>query len=158
MTTPLKALAAKLTAQRKTLATAESCTGGLLGGALTSVSGSSAWYPGGVVTYANEMKERLLNVPAAVLKRHGAVSPQTARRMAEGIRSLTGATLGLSITGIAGPTGGTPQKPVGLVYMGLACNGKRTAVFEHRFTGTRSQIRRQAVAAAIGHLLDAVND
>ncbi|RMF09962.1 MAG: CinA family nicotinamide mononucleotide deamidase-related protein [Candidatus Neomarinimicrobiota bacterium] len=103
-----------------TLAVAESCTGGLLSHRITNSPGSSAYFLGGMVTYSNQLKEELLGVRHETLEVHGAVSEPTAREMAEGIRARTGADLGIGITGIAGPGGGTPEKPVGLVYIGLA--------------------------------------
>lgn len=109
----------ELTARGKTLATAESCTGGLLSARITDIPGSSAVFHMGAVTYANEVKTMLLGVPEETLKQHGAVSPETARAMAEGIRKKSGADFGVGITGIAGPDGGTPEKPVGLVYIAL---------------------------------------
>jgi nicotinamide-nucleotide amidase len=114
------ALVAQLVRTRATIATAESCTGGLIAQAITAIPGVSPYYPGGVVSYANEAKRTLLGVEGELLEAHGAVSPEVAEAMAVGIRSRLGADLGLSVTGIAGPTGGTPTKPVGLVYLGLA--------------------------------------
>ena len=148
-------LAAALLARQQTLATAESCTGGLVGAALTNLPGSSAWYLGGVVAYANELKIRLLGVPAAVLAAHGAVSLETARAMAAGARAATGADFAVAITGIAGPAGGTPEKPVGLVYIGVAAP-HGTATFKHHFSGSRAEIRQAATEAALRHLLEAV--
>ena len=113
-------LVAQLKRTGRTLATAESCTGGLIAHMLTALPGVSPYYPGGVVSYANQAKVELLGVPPALLEAHGAVSPEVAEAMAEGVRQRLGADLGLSVTGIAGPTGGTPAKPVGLVYLGLA--------------------------------------
>jgi nicotinamide-nucleotide amidase len=103
-----------------TLATAESCTGGLIAHLITRVPGVSPYYPGGVVSYANAAKVELLGVPQELLDAHGAVSPQVAESMAVGVRERLRADLGLSVTGVAGPTGGTPEKPVGLVFLGLA--------------------------------------
>lgn len=103
-----------------TLATAESCTGGLVGHLLTETSGSSAYYVGGLISYSDELKKQHLGVEAGTLERHGAVSAQTCVAMADGARSRYGASLGLAITGIAGPLGGSPQKPVGLTYVGVA--------------------------------------
>jgi nicotinamide-nucleotide amidase len=104
----------------KTLATAESCTGGLIAHLITAIAGVSPYYPGGVVSYANQAKTELLGVPPALIEIHGAVSPEVAAAMAEGVRKRLGADLGLSATGVAGPSGGTADKPVGLVYLGLA--------------------------------------
>ena len=155
METLLSRIAAALLARKQTLATAESCTGGLVGAALTSRPGSSAWYLGGIVAYANDLKLRLLGVPAETLAARGAVSPETARAMAEGVRAKTGADFTLAITGIAGPDGGSPAKPVGLVYLAVA-GPAETAVFEHRFPGDRAAVRQAATEAALRHLLDAV--
>jgi len=109
-----------LTDKGDTISTAESCTGGLLAHVLTAVSGASGYYIGGVVAYSNAIKEIALGVNPETLIQHGAVSPQTAQEMADGIRHRFMTTLGLSTTGIAGPTGGTPEKPVGLVFWGSA--------------------------------------
>lgn len=151
----LDQLAAALLARQQTLATAESCTGGLVGAALTGLPGSSAWYLGGVIAYANDLKVRLLGVPADVLAAHGAVSLETARAMAAGARAATGADFAVSITGIAGPAGGTPEKPVGLVFIGVAAP-HGTATFKHHFSGSRAEIRQAATEAALRHLLEAV--
>lgn len=110
----------------ETIATAESCTGGMLSAYLTSVDGASAVFECGICTYANRIKEILVHVPHSVLTEYGAVSRQTALAMAQGIRELTGADLCVSVTGIAGPTGGTPDKPVGTVYVGFCYHGKQT--------------------------------
>lgn len=114
------ALAVQLARTGATLATAESCTGGLISQRITSVAGVSPYFPGGVVSYSNAAKIELLGVPAALIEARGAVSPEVAEAMAEGVRRRFGATIGLGVTGIAGPTGGSPEKPVGLVYLGLA--------------------------------------
>ncbi len=121
-----------LRAQGLTLAVAESCTGGLVSHRITNVPGSSDYYLGSVTAYANPVKERVLGVPAEVLAAHGAVSQETALAMARGVRHLLGADVGLAVTGIAGPGGGTPQKPVGLVYIALAAPDG-TWVEEHRW-------------------------
>ena len=151
----LDQLAAALLARQQTLATAESCTGGLVGAALTALPGSSAWYRGGVVAYANDLKIRLLGVPAETLAAHGAVSLETARAMAQGARAAAAADFAVSITGIAGPAGGTPEKPVGLVFVGVAAP-HGTATFKHHFSGSRADIRQAATEAALRHLLEAV--
>ncbi len=127
-----------LTEHGKTLATAESCTGGLVGNRLTDCPGSSAYYMGGVVSYSNEAKQSLLQVRGKTLLKYGAVSEETAREMAEGVRARFGTDLGLSITGIAGPTGGTPEKPVGTVYIALADNTK-TRVHCYQFKRNRKE-------------------
>jgi len=113
-------LVAQLVRTRSTIATAESCTGGLIAHLLTAIAGVSTNYPGGVISYANEAKAELLGVPRTLIEAHGAVSPEVAEAMALGVRTRLGADLGLSVTGVAGPSGGTPEKPVGLVYLGLA--------------------------------------
>jgi nicotinamide-nucleotide amidase len=134
------------------LACAESCTGGLLSGALTDVPGSSEWFAGAVVAYANAVKTRLLSVPRAVLLEHGAVSRETVLAMAAGVRSALGAEAGLAVSGIAGPAGGSPDKPVGLVWLAFDLAGRAEAE-EHRFAGGRAEVRRAAVAAAVNGLL-----
>lgn len=106
--------------KKMTLAVAESCTGGWLGKLFTDIPGSSAYFLGGVIAYADEIKIKILSVPAIVIERHGAVSAETAKYMAEGVKNLSGASIGVSITGIAGPTGGSPPKPVGLTYVGIS--------------------------------------
>ena len=151
----LDQLAAAPLARQQTLATAESCTGGLVGATLTNLPGSSAWYLGGVVAYANDLKIRLLGVPAETLAAHGAVSLETARAMAQGARAAAAADFAVSITGIAGPAGGTPEKPVGLVFVGVAAP-HGTATFKHHFSGSRADIRQAATEAALRHLLEAV--
>ena len=123
-----------LRAQGRTLATAESCTAGLVAARLAGVPGASDVLLGGIVAYANEVKQQLLGVPAALLAEHGAVSPEVARAMAEGARRATGADVAVSVTGVAGPGGGTPEKPVGLVYLHVSADGVERAA-ERRFPG-----------------------
>ncbi|MBI4172017.1 MAG: CinA family nicotinamide mononucleotide deamidase-related protein [Actinobacteria bacterium] len=133
------------------LATAESCTGGLVSGRLTSVPGASDVFRGGVVAYSDELKTRLLGVPAAVLAEHGAVSAETAAAMARGARERLGADVALAVTGVAGPGGGTPEKPVGLVFLHAAApDGERTLEFS--FPGDRQAIRARTAVAAL-HLV-----
>jgi nicotinamide-nucleotide amidase len=136
-----------------TLATAESCTGGLVAGELTSIAGSSDVVAGGAVTYSNELKQRLLGVPAELLERHGAVSAEVAEAMAEGARERLGADVAVSVTGVAGPGGGTPEKPVGLVFLHVAGPGGGRA---HRmqWPGDRGVVRRRATVAALHELRD----
>lgn len=138
----------QLRAQQLTLAVAESCTGGALSDAITDIAGSSDYFLGGIIAYANEAKQRLLVVPAQVLQTHGAVSPQVAEAMAEGARRLLDADLAVAITGIAGPTGGTPDKPVGLVYIALAGEGG-TRVECYRWSGSRRENKEASVRAAL---------
>jgi len=134
-----------------TLAAAESCTGGLLSHRITDVPGSSDYYRGSVTAYANAVKEHLLGVPRDVLEAVGAVSRETALAMARGARGLLGADLALSVTGIAGPGGGTPQKPVGLTYIALAAPDGDW-VEEHRWTGDRSANKAASASAALALL------
>jgi nicotinamide-nucleotide amidase len=131
-----------------TLAVAESCTGGLLAERITSVSGSSRYFVGGVVVYSNDLKSQLADVPPELLEKHGAVSKEVAAALAGGIRKRCHATLGIGITGIAGPTGGTEQKPVGLVFHALASEGS-TDVVERTFPGDRRRIRWFATQQAL---------
>ena len=132
-----------------TLATAESCSGGLLGHRLTNVPGSSDYYLGGVIAYANAAKVALLGVDRGALERAGAVSEVVARQMAAGIRRLLGSDLGVAITGIAGPSGGTPEKPVGLVYIALA-DGQGERCERHVWPYDRQGNKRAAVERALG--------
>jgi len=133
------------------LAVAESCTGGMLAQRITSVSGSSRYFLGGAVVYDNSIKSLLAEVPPLMIKEHGAVSKQVAAALAEGIREQCKASFGIGITGIAGPTGGTEAKPVGLVYHGLA-DGNETQVIERRFPGDRERIRYWATTQALDML------
>ena len=131
-----------------TVAVAESCTGGLLGERITSVGGSSRYFAGGAIVYANAAKTELAGVPADMIERHGAVSREVAAALAEGIRYRCEATLGIGITGVAGPTGGTPEKPVGLVFHALASDSG-TEVIERNFPGDRKRIRWFATTLAL---------
>jgi nicotinamide-nucleotide amidase len=131
-----------------TLAVAESCTGGLLGERITSVGGSSRYFAGGAIVYANAVKSELAGVPAEMIERHGAVSPEVAAALAEGIRYRCESTLGVGITGVAGPGGGTPEKPVGLVFHALASDSG-TEVIERNFPGDRKRIRWFATTLAL---------
>jgi nicotinamide-nucleotide amidase len=131
-----------------TLAVAESCTGGLLAERITSVAGSSRYFLGGAVVYDNSVKTALADVPERLIQEHGAVSSPVATALAEGIRRKCSATLGVGITGIAGPAGGTEQKPVGLVYVALA-DGKKTEVVDRKYPGDRNRIRQWATQQAL---------
>jgi len=153
------ALGRALTARGWRLATAESCTGGLVGHLATSVSGSSDWYLGGVVAYVNAVKERLLGVPDGVLAAHGAVSRETVRAMAAGARERLGAEMAVALSGVAGPTGGTPETPVGTVWIAWSWpGGEEQELF--RFAGDRAGVKAQAANAALrgalARALDAV--
>lgn len=134
------------------LALAESCTGGLIGFRITAVPGSSRYFRGAAVTYEDRIKERVLGVRRATLRRHGAVSAETAVEMARGARKVFGATVALSVTGIAGPGGGSDEKPVGLVYAAVA-GGRKTRWTVGRFKGGRAHIRRRAADMALELLL-----
>lgn len=136
-----------------TLAVAESCTGGLVAATITEIPGSSGYFRGGVVSYADEVKSALLDVPAAVIAAHGAVSAQVARAMAVGIRSRLGTTLAASVTGVAGPDGGSVEKPVGLTYVGLA-DAVTADVRRFVWTGDRMANRRASVGAVLGWLIE----
>ena len=142
----------ELKKQNLTVATAESCTGGLLAHYLTSISGSSEYYDRGVVTYSNKSKIELLDVKEETLKNHGAVSEQIARAMAVGIKNKSNVNIGIATTGIAGPTGGTKEKPVGLVYVGISAPNK-TEVKKFIFSGDRLQIKKNTCSAALKMLL-----
>ncbi len=143
---------AALRARQQRLVTAESCTGGWIGKVLTDVAGSSAWYLGGVVSYSNEVKESQLGVSAATLATHGAVSEATAREMASGVLDALGGDIAVAVTGIAGPGGGTPNKPIGTVWLAWAL--RRGDAFEVRvahevFPGDRDGVRRATVERAL---------
>ena len=144
-------LVALLKAQSLTCATAESCTGGGVGSAITAVAGSSAVFAGGVISYSNDVKRDVLGVKAETLSTVGAVSSETAAQMADGVRRLLKTDLAVSLTGIAGPDGGSAEKPVGLVWFGLATkSGVRTE--KAIFRGDRARVREQAVVHALGML------
>ena len=136
-----------------TLGLAESCTGGLLGAVITEIPGSSKYFQGGIVAYQNKLKRKLLKVPATVLRRHGAVSPETAAAMARGARKATKSKVGVSITGVAGPDGGQPEKPIGLVYIGLDTR-KTRKVEAFNFSGNRREIRLAACCQALEMLTE----
>jgi nicotinamide-nucleotide amidase len=143
---------ARLRAEGMTLVTAESCTGGLLGARITSVPGSSAAFLGGIVAYDNRVKEEQLGVPAGIIAAHGAVSEPVAAAMAEGARARLGGDWALGVTGVAGPDGGTPEKPVGLVWIALA-GPEGTTVRQLRIFGGREEVRLRATDAALNLLL-----
>jgi len=134
-----------------TLSIAESCTGGLICDRITNVSGSSDYFMGGMVTYSNESKAEHLGIPSAIIKRHGAVSPQVARGMAQGVRKAFDTTFGLSTTGVAGPTGGTKRSPIGRVFIGLA-NGRKTWVKKLDLKGSRRAIKEKGAEEGLEFL------
>ena len=136
-----------------TIATAESCTGGLLSHILTAVSGSSGYFIGGVIAYSNRIKEELLGVDSMTIIKHGAVSKETAQEMAQGICQKFQADIGLSTTGIAGPTGGTPEKPVGLVWAGIH-HKDQTHTYECHFKGDRGTVKAKTVLEVLTSLLE----
>ena len=148
-----KKVGARLKAARGMLVTAESCTGGWVAEAVTSIAGSSDWFERGFVTYSNASKEELLGVSANTLKEHGAVSEQTAREMAEGALARARGTLALAITGVAGPGGGSREKPVGTVCFAWA-DKKKTVVETRHFSGDRESVRRQSVLRALEGVLE----
>ena len=135
------------------LATAESCTGGWVAAAMTAIAGSSAWFERGFVTYSNEAKREMLGVPAELIERHGAVSEEVARAMAAGALRHSWAQIALSITGVAGPSGGSAEKPVGLVCFGWAVGNLSQMVETKRFLGDREAVRRASVIHALQGVL-----
>jgi PncC family amidohydrolase len=139
------------------LAVAESCTGGLIGHRITNVPGASTYYMGSVTAYAYEAKVRLLGVRWATLEKYGAVSKETALEMAAGVRRALAADVGVSVTGIAGPSGGTPEKPVGLTWIGLSAPGIDEA-WEYIWNGDRLQVKEQSAQQALQLLVDFLND
>ncbi len=147
----------KLKAKNWQLATAESCTGGLVGKYLTDIAGSSAWYDCGFITYSNQAKMRLLQVPQITLEAYGAVSEQTAQAMATGALKNSDAHVAVSITGIAGPTGGSAEKPVGMVCFAWAAQNALQSSTQY-FKGNREQIREQAAHYALTGLLALLNE
>ena len=138
------------------IATAESCTGGMIAAALTDVAGSSDVFERGFVTYSNDAKQELIAVPPAILTKHGAVSPETAEAMARGALARSRADVAISVTGIAGPDGGSAEKPVGLVWFGVARKFGENLTVREIFQGDRAAIRQAAVARALELLEDAV--
>ena len=138
---------------KKTLALAESCTGGLIANRITNISGSSDYFGTGIVAYSDETKMKVLHVPKDILERFGAVSAETAKAMAEGVKDLAEADIAVSTTGLAGPTGATPTKPIGLVYIGLS-TPKGTKIKEFHFKGDRAEIKRKASEEALRMVRD----
>ena len=147
-----QALAALLIKNSKTLATAESCTGGLIAAACTDLAGSSVWFERGFVTYSNTAKTELLGVPADLITQHGAVSEPVVRAMAAGALAHSHANVSVAVTGVAGPGGGSPEKPVGTVWLGWSVDGHITTECCH-FAGDRGAVRQATVAHALTGLL-----
>jgi len=160
MTDDLDRLAAvlgeRLKARGLVLATAESCTGGWAAQAVTSISGSSDWFDRGFVTYSNAAKREMLGVSTQTLDRHGAVSEETAREMAAGAIAASGAGVAVAVTGVAGPTGGTSAKPVGMVCFGWALRGGRVDTVTRHFVGDREAVRLQSVVFALNGILERI--
>jgi len=146
-------LGAALKARSEQVACGESCTGGWVAKCLTDVPGSSQWFACGLVTYGNDAKTRLLSVPAQLLARHGAVSEETVRAMAAGARAVARADYAVAISGVAGPDGGSPDKPVGTVWFAW-CSGEETLSERCHFPGDREAVRRASVAHALRGLLE----
>ena len=152
-----KKIAQKLIATGKTITIAESCTGGLLTHRLTNIPGSSAFLMASIISYSNTAKSKLLKIPASLIQKEGAVSPSVAGLMARNARKLFNTTLSVAITGIAGPTGGSPQKPVGLVFIAVQ-NRKHLLVDRNLFKGSRIQIKKQATDRALKLLFKFINE
>ncbi len=150
------ALARKLKTEKLNLAVAESCTGGAIGARLTDVPGASEFFKGGVIAYSNEIKQKILNVDEKILIDHGAVSEQTAAAMVEGVCTNFHTETGIAVTGIAGPTGGTPEKPVGLVFIATQVNAQ-TKVTQQIFPGNRDNVRLKTVNTAINQLREQIH-
>ena len=148
-------LAAKLTEKGWMLATAESCTGGMIAAACTDLAGSSQWFDRGFVTYSNEAKTEMLGVPAELIAKHGAVSEEVVRAMAEGAIRHSRAQVSIAVTGIAGPGGGSAEKPVGTVWVGWCTSGALHAIHMH-LNGPRSTIRATTVASSLNGLIDKI--
>jgi nicotinamide-nucleotide amidase len=153
-----KKVAQALKSNGAVLATAESCTGGWVAQVMTAIAGSSAWFERGFVTYSNDAKREMLGVSAETLARHGAVSEDTAREMALGALRHSKATVSLSITGVAGPTGGTKDKPVGTVCFAWARAGGEVRVETRKFSGDRESVRRQSVIRALEGVLESLTE
>ena len=146
-----------LKARNWTVSAAESCTGGLVLHRLTNIAGSSAYVLGGVVAYANPIKQALLGVKQGTLIAHGAVSEQTAQEMAIGARNLLKSDIAVSVTGIAGPGGGTAEKPVGLTFIGIAGPNDLVEVYQHNWEGDREAVKAASATAALQLILDTLN-
>lgn len=153
--TQVEAMAIAMRARGWMLATAESCTGGLISAACTSLAGSSDWFERGFVTYSNAAKSELLGVPMALISQHGAVSAEVARAMAEGALANSKAQVSVAVTGVAGPGGGSIAKPVGTVWLAVGTHGGDTFVELLQLAGDRAAVRRQTLACALAAVLKA---
>ena len=151
-------VAQRLKTRRGMIVTAESCTGGWVAQELTAIAGSSAWFDRGFVTYSNEAKQEMLGVSAETLKEHGAVSEETAREMAQGALARSRGTVALAITGIAGPTGGTPQKPIGTVCFAWATKDRPVRAETKHFPGDREAVRRQSVDYSLARVMELLDE
>ena len=145
------AVANKMINKKWKLAVAESCTGGMIGTIITNFPGSSLWFQGGIIAYQDEIKQSLLKVPSAILKKNGAVSKETVIAMSEGICRLLSAECSIAVSGIAGPGGGTKEKPVGLVHIGISVLNTSKS-YKYIFSGNRNDIREQTVEKSLLHL------
>ena len=150
------ALSVALRRKRAKLAVAESCTGGWVAKCVTDIAGSSQWFDRGFVAYTNRAKQDLLGVSPQVLLQFGSVSPQVVKEMAEGALLRSNADIAVAITGIAGPDGGSPDKPVGTVWFAWALRGRPAETLHMRFDGDRDRVRRAAVAAALGRVTELI--
>lgn len=154
----IQRIAVALIRRKECMGVAESCTGGLIGAACTSLSGSSQWFERGVVSYSDQAKTELLGVPPALIALHGSVSEAVAGHMARGLLAHAPLDWALAVTGIAGPTGGSADKPVGTVWLALAHNGRLLRVWREQFPGTRQEVRMATVRAGLMALADAVEE
>ncbi|KPD22761.1 CinA family protein [Idiomarina abyssalis] len=145
----------RLQQKQQTVCTAESCTGGGIGYAITEVAGSSAWFNGGIITYTNALKQKLLSVETHVLEEHGAVSEACVEQMASGALSLCGADWSIAVSGVAGPGGGTADKPVGLVWMAIT-NHKSCWTWHEHFSGNRAEIRLKTMDSVLNKLINII--
>lgn len=154
----IERIAVALMRRRERIGTAESCTGGLIAAACTDLAGSSQWFERGVVSYSNEAKAELLGVPKGLIALHGAVSAEVAEHMARGLLAHAPIDWALSVTGIAGPTGGSEAKPVGTVWLALVHAGRPAQVWRENFSGDRHAVRAQTVVAGLSALCEALED
>jgi len=153
----IQQLAEQLIERGHTMGTAESCTGGMVAAQITAVNGSSKWFECGIVTYSNESKQMLLGVDAETLEQFGAVSEPVVIQMVEGLLARTNASVGVSISGVAGPGGGSEQKPVGTVFFAWAGEGFQTRAQRMQFDGDREAVRKQATEYALRQLFEAIS-